>query len=502
MSTHLQRLAIAVTLLAVAYRILSKRRRPFDKTLLLPPGPPASKMPTENVWITFQQWGREYGELVYLREKNILILNTARVANDLLEKQASNYSDRQITPMMELSGIHTIFSITRYSNEWRRDRKLFLQNFRQATIDRFHPYQYTKVHQFLRQLANSPHEFMKHTVELSQSLMLSSIYGLDVRYDDPLVKLATEAMELIGEVMVPGAFPMIDRFPWLYCFPSWFPGCGFKNVAAQCSKRIETMNSVPFNTSMENQRKGFNSSMITELAIQHEGDPDKLKAIRNMGLVSFVAAADTTISSISSFLLSMCLHPDIQKRGQEEIDRVIGKDRLPTFEDRSSLPYVEAIYREVMRLYPPLPTGAAHRSMKDDFYRGYHIPKGCSVIPNIWAMNRDEDIYSNPAKFSPERHFDRSGGPFTNINDITAFGFGRRVCAGRYMADNTVWLAVVSALATLTLGKAKDEKGDEIDIPGEYTTGVFSHPKPYQASITPRNQKAQDLIFDTLANSA
>ncbi|KAJ3834239.1 cytochrome P450 1 [Lentinula raphanica] len=495
MSTSLQRLAIAVALFAVAYTtFLIQRRRP-NKTLLHPPGPLTGEMPTENSWIKFQQWGKEYGDLVYVKERNILILNTTRVANDLLDKRASNYSDRQITPLMELSGIHYLFSVAKYSNEWRRDRKLFLQNFRQATIDRFYPYQYDKVQHFLRQLVNYPHEFMKHTMELSQSLVFSSLYGLDVHADDPFLNMAVEALEGIGKVMTPGAFPMIEWFPWLRYFPSWFPGCGFQNFAAQCLRNLETMNTVPFNMAMENQKKGLKSSLVTELAIQHEGDPEQMEAIKRMALISYSAAADTTMSSIGSFLLTLCLRPDIQRKGQEEIDRVIGQDRLPTFEDRSSLPYVEAIYREVMRLHPPLPNGVYHSTLRDDFYRGYHIPKGCLVIPNIWAMNRDEEIYSNPDEFIPERHLERPGGPFTNINDITAFGFGRRVCAGRYMADNTVWLAIVSVLATLTLGKAKDEKGDVIEIPGEYTTGMFRHPKPYQSSIAPRSKNAKDLIF-------
>lgn len=53
----------------------------------------------------------------------------------------------------------------------------------------------------------------------------------------------------------------------------------------------------------------------------------------------------------------MVLHPDVQTKGQEEIDRVLGGSRLPTFEDRPFLPYTEAIYREIMRLHPPLPLG-------------------------------------------------------------------------------------------------------------------------------------------------
>ncbi|KAF5387375.1 hypothetical protein D9757_005700 [Collybiopsis confluens] len=79
-------------------------------------------------------------------------------------------------------------------------------------------------------------------------------------------------------------------------------------------------------------------------------------------------------------------------------------------------------------------------------------------------------------------------------NDILAYGFGRRVCAGRHMADNTIWLAIASILATFALGKAKDENGNEIDISGEFTEGFFRHPKPFQCSIVPRTPQAKDLI--------
>lgn len=93
----------------------------------------------------------------------------------------------------------------------------------------------------------------------------------------------------------------------------------------------------------------------------------------------------------------MVLHPDVQAKGQEEIDSVLGRDRLPTFADRLSLPYVEAIYREVMRLHPPVPLcehfqvklyilmttyflGVEHSTIEDDFYLGYHIPKGSFAV--------------------------------------------------------------------------------------------------------------------------
>ena len=118
-----------------------------------------------------------------------------------------------------------------------------------------------------------------------------------------------------------------------------------------------------------------------------------------------------TVSSVSSFFLAMITHPEVQRKAREEIDRVIGNDRLPLFADQVDLPYVEAIVKEVIRWNPVTPLGGSpiHRSLgyiapfmfqvrltcsdrlglphiatEDDSYNGYFIPKGSSVIANIW----------------------------------------------------------------------------------------------------------------------
>jgi len=72
----------------------------------------------------------------------------------------------------------------------------------------------------------------------------------------------------------------------------------------------------------------------------------------------------------------MIINPAVQETAQKEIDRVIGRHRLPEFEDRCSMPYIEAIYRELLRWKPPVPLGLPHRLIEDDFYNGYFIPKG------------------------------------------------------------------------------------------------------------------------------
>jgi len=76
----------------------------------------------------------------------------------------------------------------------------------------------------------------------------------------------------------------------------------------------------------------------------------------------------------------MAMHPEAQQKAQEEIDRVVGSKRLPDYSDRSAenMPYMEAIYREVLRIAAPLPLGMPHTVSEDNYYNGYFIPKGKS----------------------------------------------------------------------------------------------------------------------------
>ena len=78
----------------------------------------------------------------------------------------------------------------------------------------------------------------------------------------------------------------------------------------------------------------------------------------------------------------MAMYPETQRKAQDEIDRVVGTNRLPNYDDRASLPYVEALYREVMRWGPPSPLNIAHTTTEDDIYKGYFMPKGKASICN------------------------------------------------------------------------------------------------------------------------
>ncbi|KAL0956442.1 hypothetical protein HGRIS_002590 [Hohenbuehelia grisea] len=192
--------------------------------------------------------------------------------------------------------------------------------------------------------------------------------------------------------------------------------------------------------------------------------------------------------------MAMALHPHVVLRAQKELDEVLHGDRLPTFDDRPSLPYIDAIFREVLRWRPVTPLGFPHVASEDDIYEGYFIHKNSIVIPNIWAMTRDPSKHEDPESFRPERFLDANG-QLTNEVEILTFGFGRRICPGRHVASDTLWLLVASVLTVFSITKAKDESGNEVDIDAnDFTDEIVSRPSPFRCSIQPRSPAFLHLI--------
>ena len=147
------------------------------------------------------------------------------------------------------------------------------------------------------------------------------------------------------------------------------------------------------------------------------------------------AGSDTTASTMVGFIQAMACFPRVQKKAQEEIDRVIGSDRLPTMADEPQLPYIRAMIKESLRWMPTTITGAVpHATTKEDEYMGYTIPKGASVMLNVWAIHMDENRHPNPREFRPERYegddltaADSAANPDASKRDHFTFGSGRRI---------------------------------------------------------------------------
>jgi cytochrome P450 len=191
-------------------------------------------------------------------------------------------------------------------------------------------------------------------------------------------------------------------------------------------------------------------------------------------------------------------HPEIQHKAHQEISHVVGSERLPDFDDRPSLPYVEAIYREVMRWMPVTPLANSHATTSEDIFRGYYIPKGCMIIPNVWAMTNDETKYPEPRRFLPER-FLTSEGAINDDNAVLAFGFGRRICVGRHFVDATVWRTIACVLASFEISAPpKDDALGKLtdDLEDLFSDGLIVNAKPFRCAISPRSPEVAQMIRD------
>lgn len=165
------------------------------------------------------------------------------------------------------------------------------------------------------------------------------------------------------------------------------------------------------------------------------------------GGVMLEGGSDTTSGALITFVLAACTHPEAVSKAQEELDRVIGQERMPVIEDIENLPYCHAFIKEVLRWRPVAPAGVPHLSSKTETYKGYVIPAGTLVVANAWGINHNPDHFEKPEDFMPERFVKHPFGLKAGAQDTgyktslqMGFGAGRRICLGQFLADNSLKL--------------------------------------------------------------
>ncbi|KIK66619.1 hypothetical protein GYMLUDRAFT_257455, partial [Collybiopsis luxurians FD-317 M1] len=488
-----------------AYLVLVDKARARNP---LPPGPWSlpfiGNIPSliwQHDWITYTDWYRKYSSLrissiditltgflgpdsdivhVNIAGQSMIILNTYEAAKELLEKRGAIYSDRpQLTMPNELVGWKWNFGLMSYGPEWRARRKLF-----STVISPNHPesYEYqelTAARSFLLDVYKSPESYVQHLRSVSHfaermagSTILSVAYGFEIETvkDSIYIGIAERAIAGIIVAGVPSNF-LVNYFPWLKYVPAWMPGASFQLKAQAWRQDMKQLLYRPFSAVKRQIAEGRTEPCFVSQCLQNvNGDPEEDKEAEE--LLSGQAGADTTVTALITFFLAMVKYPKYQRKAQEELDRVVGSDRLPDFRDRNSLPYVQAVVNEVLRWQPVAPTAVAHLSSEEDIYKGYRIPKNSIIVGNAWAMLHDERIFHDPYAFNPDRYIRPEGGQLhPNGVDDVVFGFGRRICPGKDMALSAIWITVASVLAVFDISCALDENGQTIDPPVEYGTG-------------------------------
>jgi len=311
-----------------------------------------------------------------------------------------------------------------------------------------------------------------------------------------------QSADMLVPLLLPGA-AMVNHLPFLKYIPSWVPWLSYEPLAQTVKKLSVKMRNDPINfvknalherTAVRSLASGF----LQEIESLTGSGRQRREEIIKIALGSmFLAGSDTTMSSMSCLILALVISPHVQKRARAELDLVVGRDRLPTFDDRPRLSYIEAICKEVVRWQLVAPLGIPHASTEDSIYREFFIPKGSIIIANAWAILHDPVRYPEPEKFKPERFLDKDGNFRDDPAIALAFGVGKRICPGRHFVDATLFILTSSVLSVFDIMKAKDENGNEIPVKAAMIArnGLIIHPEDFQCSITPRDEVAKDLIL-------
>ncbi|KAJ7249131.1 cytochrome P450 [Mycena haematopus] len=512
-------LAVAAAVLCFLYCIRRSSSLPF------PPGPPRDPiighlryMPSKNRATVFHEWAKTYGDVMYfdVLGKPMIVLSTEKTAVDLLNKRSSIYSDRPRFILYEMIGWSTTLSLMPYGKRFALHRRLHQSYLNREKCRQFRPMQALEAHILVKNLLESAPEGYSNCINRRAQYLLSRfstgvvsqiVAGHRIYSDDDPYMQTTQALrESLGRTGIPGS-TALDFLPVCTYLPAWFPGFRFGAIARECRPRLQRLYELPLQA-VKDEMAMISIQQETGVAkpsfmLTHLEQMRDTQESQNYDDIKWAAAGmfgSTIWSTVTVFVLAMLLHPEYQLKAQAEIDTVVGKSRLPDFDDREHLPLVECIMQETLRfvrkttlctdISANCEPGVPHRLMEDDVYRGMFLPAGSTVFANIRAMSLDENNYSSPQIFHPERFLPKPEGK-GEPHFASVYGFGRRICSGHHLADQSLWIAIASILTSCTITNAYDEHGNVIVPDHSMSDGVSSHPNDFPCVISCRDPKVR-----------
>lgn len=474
----------------------------------LPPGPPGEPilghlriLPTDNPEYAYMQWSKDYSSDILsfnVLGQPVVVLNSVRAAVDLLDKRGANYCDRPRFVLFEVMGWGKTLTFLRWGPAFRMHRRILQKGFQKSNIVQYRPLQERETTVMLKGIVEKPAQWEMVMRRFATAVVLGIGFGIRIDSDnDPFIQIAEDASYALGHGGAPAGTP-VDFFPFLKSLPSWFHDRSLK-FARDWKWAIRNIHDKPYEAVIASDERA--QSLIQTLLDQRQDQMEKGEApelsvddIKGAAGAVYAAGQDTTWSTLIVFVLNMILHPEVQTKAQQTLDEVVGRDRLPTFEDRPKLRYIDYIVQETLRWCPVSPVGVPHRSLKDDVYDGYFIPAGSFIYANARAMTRDERVYADADNFDPERYVPAEEGGRGEPLPNGQFGFGRRVCVGKHLAEASVWIVVAALLSTMNIEKQTDAQGKEIEPEVELTNGLTSHPKKFPCRLVPRDERSLHVL--------
>ncbi|KAK4222755.1 putative cytochrome P450 E-class, group I [Podospora fimiseda] len=489
----------------------------------MPPGPfplpiigNTWSLPDNKPWIYFEELSKKLNTPLitfWIGRNPTVWINDAWCAHEIFEKKAQIYASRpRMIVFGELgtgqSNLVTMQIRNQQEREkWRIHRKLMHIGVGVQSVRGYRAIQNNESKIIALDFLREPKEYVKHLERYATSVVSIIAFGRRVAsYNDPIITEVIALMQLAADLNVPGkSFPMLlETFPILAKFPRfmpWFKGLGqraqkgghyfFYTLAEEAIDQYDKKSP----SEQASMPKPYVKTLFEE-AEKYNLPINELSALTGN---LFGAGADTSSSTLVSFILACCAFPDVVHKAHEELDRVIGPSRSPHWDDSPNLPYINAFVKEVLRWRSvAIIGGQPHSPTQDDTYKGYLIPRGSWVQGNVWAIHHHDREFPDPDRFYPDRYFEDNDHyrPFPNDKGYMTFGWGRRVCSGQALAEQGTWISVARLLWGFNIRKARDPKtGREIDVDVfAFTNGLNMRPQPFPCELVPRTEEIRETI--------
>ncbi|XP_072035945.1 cytochrome P450 2J4-like [Amphiura filiformis] len=322
----------------------------------------------------------------------------------------------------------------------------------------------------------NPHHFLIISVS---NILFNVVFGKRHDYNDDnfrnLTNMNNRIMHLLGSGM------------WSVFLPKYYPtkdADEMLNLVQKIYDFVDTLieeHTQDFDA--ENPKDFIDVYLKTMKETPKTDDPFSYLKKDNMraGLYNvFLGGTTTSTTTLDWCCLYMMAHPDIQEKIQREIDSVVGRNRLPRISDQAQLPYTRATLLEIQRHAVLAPLSDFHTASADTTLYGYRIPKGATIVSNIFAVMKDPKVFPEPDRFKPERFINEHG--YFEKEEVCPFGVGRRICIGETLAKMEIFIFFAHLLHRYSLVKPDD--ASPVTLEGNY--GATFAPKSFTTKFVPR----------------
>ncbi|KAE8404047.1 cytochrome P450 [Aspergillus pseudonomiae] len=442
-----------------------------------------------------RKWASEHGELfkVRLGLEEWIYVNSPAAVKEIFDKQSQHSSSRAPSPVVSdlLSG-GMRFLLMPYSPNWRKLRAIVHKLLTPKSSNTFMPSQEFEAKQLLWDILTdneNQESFYMHIRRYTTSVVMTSTYGRRVpAWDCEDIRKIYGLMQEFSEAAAPGKY-IAETFPVLNKLPAqmqlWRKAAlqSFHRQAAIWMKywtRLKTQ--MDLNQAPECFVKQF---IETDY---EKNDISELQASFVAGTM-IEAGSETTSSALNSCIKYFAAYPEAQAKAYNEVCRVVGENRLPTFEDERDLPYIRACVKEILRIRPVT--------------KDYFIPANSVVSINHYALHFDPERYTDPDDFIPDRYLNHplkagayAAHPDPYARDHFDFGAGRRICPGMHLAENSLFITIACIIwAFNILPPLENEKVGIVDVSdAAYEAGANTLPKPSKLRFVPRSSTVETTL--------